>query len=291
MMSIRNMLLAGLVVVIVLLLADTIFTVHERQRALVLRFGEITQVDLEPGLHFKLPIADDAKKFDGRIQSLDSPPERYFTLEKKPLMVDSFVKWRVGDVQTYYETTSGGDQARAETLLSQRVNEGLRNQISRRDMHEVISGQRDQLMADLTQQLNSEMRRDVGVDVIDVRVKQIDLPPEVSSAVYDRMNSEREIEAQQHRATGRELDLGIRADADRQVVVIEAEAYREAEQIRGDGDAGAAAIYANAYGADPEFYEFYRSINAYVSVFSQKGDLLVVDPNSEFFKYLKDGDG
>ena len=291
MMSIRNMLLAGLVVVIVLLLADSIFTVHERQRALVLRFGEITQVDLEPGLHFKLPIADDAKKFDGRIQTLDSPPERYFTLEKKPLMVDSFVKWRVSDVETYYETTSGGDQTRAELLLRQRVNEGLRNQISRRDMHEVISGERDQLMADLTQQLNSEMRLDVGVDVIDVRVKQIDLPPEVSSAVYDRMNSEREIEAQEYRASGRQLDIGIRADADRQVIVIEAEAYREAEQIRGDGDAGAAAIYAEAYGADPEFYEFYRSINAYVSVFSQKGDLLVVDPNSEFFKYLKDGDG
>ena len=291
MMSIRNMLLGALVVVIVVLLADTIFTVHETERALVLRFGEVTQVDLGPGLHFKLPIADDAKKFDGRIQTLDSPPERYFTLEKKPLMVDSFVKWRVGDVQTFYETTSGGDQTRAEILLSQRVNEGLRNQISRRDMHEVISGERDQLMADLTHQLNNEMSRDVGVDVIDVRVKQIDLPPEVSSAVYDRMNSEREIEAQQHRATGRELELGIRADADRQVVVIEAEAYREAEQIRGDGDAGAAATYAEAYGADPEFYEFYRSINAYVSVFSQKGDLLIVDPNSEFFKYLNTGDG
>lgn len=291
MMSIRNMLLGALVVVIVVLLTDTIFTVHETERALVLRFGEVTQIDLDPGLHFKLPIADDAKKFDGRIQTLDSPPERYFTLEKKPLMVDSFVKWRVSDVQTFYETTSGGDQTRAELLLSQRVNEGLRNQISRRDMHEVISGERDQLMADLTHQLNNEMSRDVGVDVIDVRVKQIDLPPEVSSAVYDRMNSEREIEAQQHRATGRELDLGIRADADRQVVVIEAEAYREAEQIRGDGDAGAAATYADAYGADPEFYEFYRSINAYVSVFSQKGDLLIVDPNSEFFKYLNTGDG
>lgn len=291
MMSIRNMLLGALVVVIVVLLTDAIFTVHETERALVLRFGEVTQVDLDPGLHFKLPIADDAKRFDGRIQTLDSPPERYFTLEKKPLMVDSFVKWRVSDVQTFYETTSGGDQTRAEILLSQRVNEGLRNQISRRDMHEVISGERDQLMADLTHQLNNEMSRDVGVDVIDVRVKQIDLPPEVSSAVYDRMNSEREIEAQQHRATGRELDLGIRADADRQVVVIEAEAYREAEQIRGDGDAGAAATYAEAYGADPEFYEFYRSINAYVSVFSQKGDLLIVDPNSEFFKYLNTGDG
>ena len=291
MMSIRNMLIAALVVVVVLLATDAIFTVQEYQRALVLRFGDVTKVDLAPGLHVKLPIADDAKKFDGRIQTLDSPPERYFTLEKKPLMVDSFVKWRVTDVQTYYETTEGGDQARAELLLKQRVNEGLRNQISRRDMHEVISGERDQLMADLTQQLNSEMSRDVGIDVIDVRVKQIDLPPEVSSAVYDRMNSERKIEAEQHRATGRELDLGIRADADRQVVVIEAEAYREAEQIRGDGDAGSAAIYAAAYGADPEFYEFYRSINAYVSVFSQKGDLLIVDPNSEFFKYLKTGDG
>ena len=291
MMSIRNMLLAALVVVVVLLLTDAIFTVHETERALVLRFGKVTQVDLDPGLHFKLPIADDAKTFDGRIQTLDSPPERYYTLEKKPLMVDSFVKWRIGDVQTYYVSTSGGDEVEASRKLSQRLNEGLRNEVSRRDMHEVISGERDQLMADLTQQLDSEMRRDLGVEVIDVRVKRIDLPPEVSSAVYDRMNSEREIEAQQHRATGTELDLGIRADADRRVTVIEAEAYREAEQIRGDGDAGAAAIYAGAYGADPEFYEFYRSINAYVAVFSQKGDLLIVDPNSEFFKYLKTGDG
>jgi membrane protease subunit HflC len=291
MMSIRNILIAVLVVVALLLIADGIFTVHETQRAMVLRFGAVTQIDLGPGLHFKLPIADDAKKFDGRIQTLDSPPERYFTLEKKPLIVDSFVKWRVGDVQTYYETTSGGDEERARTLLLQRVNEGLRNQISRRDMHEVISGERDQLMADLTQQLNNEMRREVGVEVIDVRVKQIDLPPEVSSAVYERMNSEREIEAQQHRATGRELDLGIRADADRQVVVIDAEAYREAELLRGDGDAGAAATYAAAYGADPEFYEFYRSINAYVAVFGDKGDMLILDPNSDFFKYLKTGDG
>ena len=291
MMSIRNILLATLVVVVVLLLINAIFTVHETERALVLRFGKVTEVDLDPGLHWKLPIADEAKTFDGRIQTLDSPPERYYTLEKKPLMVDSFVKWRVGDVLTYYVSTNGGDEVEARDKLSQRLNEGLRNEVSRRDMHEVISGERDQLMADLTQQLDSEMRRDLGVEVIDVRVKRIDLPPEVSSAVYERMNSEREIEAQQHRATGTELDLGIRADADRQVVVIEAEAYREAEQIRGDGDAGAAAIYAEAYGADPEFYEFYRSINAYVSVFSQKGDLLIVDPNSEFFKYLKTGDG
>jgi membrane protease subunit HflC len=291
MMSIRNILIAVLVIVVVLLISDGVFTVHETQRALVLRFGAVTKIDLGPGLHWKLPIADDAKRFDGRIQTLDSPPERYFTLEKKPLMVDSFVKWRVGDVQTFYESTDGGDEIVARNLLSQRVNEGLRNQISRRDMHEVISGERDQLMADLTEELNNEMRREVGVEVIDVRVKQIDLPPEVSSAVYDRMNSERQIEAQQHRATGRELEQGIRADADRQVVVIEAEAYREAELLRGDGDAGAAATYAAAYGADPEFYEFYRSINAYVAVFGDKGDMLILDPNSDFFKYLKTGDG
>ncbi len=289
-MSFRIVLVGIVLVLAILLLIDGIFTVDQRERALVLRFGAVTRADLDPGLHFKLPIAEEAKKFDGRILTLDSRPERYFTLEKKPLIVDSFVKFRVGDVERYY-TASSGDENRARNLLSQRVNEGLRNQISRRDMHEVISGQRDQLMAELTQQLNTEMTEEMGVEVIDVRVKKIDLPPEVSSAVYDRMNSEREIEAQQHRATGRELELGIRADADRQVVVIEAEAYREAEQLRGDGDARAANIYAGAYGADPEFYEFYRSINAYSNVFREKGDMLILDPNSEFFKYLKSGEG
>ena len=287
-MSIRNILIIVIAALVALLIADGVFTVDQRERALVLRFGAVTRADLRPGLHLKLPIAEEAKKFDGRILTLDSRPERYFTLEKKPLIVDSFAKWRVGDVQRFY-TASSGDVNRARNLLAQRVNEGLRNQISRRDMHEVISGQRDELMAELTQQLNLEMSREMGVEVIDVRVKKIDLPPEVSSAVYERMNSEREIEAQQHRATGREQELGIRADAERQVVVIEAEAYREAEQLRGDGDARAASIYAGAYGADPEFYEFYRSINAYSNVFREKDDMLILDPNSAFFKYLKDG--
>ena len=289
-MSIRNILIIVIAALVALLIADGVFTVDQRERALVLRFGAVTRADLRPGLHLKLPIAEEAKKFDGRILTLDSRPERYFTLEKKPLIVDSFAKWRVGDVQRFY-TASSGDVNRARNLLAQRVNEGLRNQISRRDMHEVISGQRDELMAELTQQLNVEMTREMGVEVIDVRVKKIDLPPEVSSAVYERMNSEREIEAQQHRATGREQELGIRADAERQVVVIEAEAYREAEQLRGDGDARAASIYAGSYGADPEFYEFYRSINAYSNVFREKDDMLILDPNSAFFKYLKDGDG
>lgn len=289
-MSIRNILIIVIAALVVLLIADGVFTVDQRERALVLRFGAVTRADLRPGLHLKLPIAEEAKKFDGRILTLDSRPERYFTLEKKPLIVDSFAKWRVEDVQRFY-TASSGDVNRARNLLAQRVNEGLRNQISRRDMHEVISGQRDELMVELTQQLNLEMTREMGVEVIDVRVKKIDLPPEVSSAVYERMNSEREIEAQQHRATGREQELGIRADAERQVVVIEAEAYREAEQLRGDGDARAAAIYAGAYGEDPEFYEFYRSINAYSNVFREKDDMLILDPNSAFFKYLKDGAG
>lgn len=289
-MSIRNILIIVIAALVVLLIADGVFTVDQRERALVLRFGAVTRADLRPGLHLKLPIAEEAKKFDGRILTLDSRPERYFTLEKKPLIVDSFAKWRVQDVQRFY-TASSGDVNRARNLLAQRVNEGLRNQISRRDMHEVISGQRDELMVELTQQLNLEMTREMGVEVIDVRVKKIDLPPEVSSAVYERMNSEREIEAQQHRATGREQELGIRADAERQVVVIEAEAYREAEQLRGDGDARAAAIYAGSYGEDPEFYEFYRSINAYSNVFREKDDMLILDPNSAFFKYLKDGAG
>jgi membrane protease subunit HflC len=222
------------------------------------------------------------------VQTLDSPTEVFYTLEKKPLQVDAFVKWRVEDVLKYYTSTQF-DEQRAERLLTERTNEGLRNQISRRGMHEVVSGQRDALMQELTADLDNFMRRDVGVTVIDVRVKRIDLPAEVSSAVYDRMNSERQILARQFRATGRERALEIRANADREVVVIGADAYREAEQIRGDGDAKAAAVYAEAFGRDPEFYAFYRSINAYASVFGNKDDLLVIDPSSEFFKYLNGG--
>jgi modulator of FtsH protease HflC len=188
-------------------------------------------------------------------------------------------------VLRYYEATRFDEQV-GDRILRERINEGLRNEISRRDMHDVVSGQRDELMANLTAQLNRVMEQAAGIEVVDVRVKRIDLPTEVSSAVYDRMNSERQIEARQYRATGRELALGIRADAERQTVVIEAQAYRQAEQIRGDGDARSASIYAAAFGADPDFYQFYRSINAYTNVFRDKSDMLVLDPNSEFFKYL-----
>ena len=289
-MNLRNFVLVVIGVVAVLLLLQSVYIVQETERAILLRFGAVSRADVSPGLHFKLPIAEDVKKFDARVLTLDSSPETYYTLEKKPLIVDSFAKWRIIDVQNYY-TASSGDESRANRVLQERVNEGLRNAMSRRDMHEVISGERDQLMQELTADLNRVMKEAVGVEVIDVRVKRIDLPTEVSTSVYDRMNSEREIEARQYRAQGQELALGIRADAERQTVVIEAEAYREAELIRGDGDALSTSIYANAFNKDPEFYEFTRSINAYANVFGDKGDMLVLDPNSEFFKYLKDDEG
>lgn len=268
----RNLVFLVIGVLVLLLALDGVYEVKQTERAVLLRFGAVERADVLPGLHFKWPIADSVKITDARVLTLDSQAERYYTLEKKPLIVDSFVKWRVADVATFYTATSF-DERQAERLLSERVNEGLRNQISRRTMHEVISGARDELMKELTESLDRFMRRDVGVEVLDVRVKRIDLPPEVSSAVFDRMNSERQILARQFRATGRERALEIRADADRQVVVIAAEAYRKAEETRGEGDAKSAATYAAAFNQDPDFFRFYRSINAYVNVFADKSDL------------------
>jgi len=283
----KNVVFIVITLLVLLLALDGVYSVKQTERAVLLRFGAVERADVPPGLHFKWPIADSIKITDARVLTLDSQAERYYTLEKKPLIVDSFVKWRVADVATFYTATSF-DERQAERLLSERVNEGLRNQISRRTMHEVISGARDELMKDLTQSLDTFMRRDVGVEVLDVRVKRIDLPPEVSTAVYDRMNSERQILARQFRATGRERALEIRGDADRQVVVIAADAYRQAEETRGDGDAKSASIYSAAFNQDPEFYRFYRSINAYVNVFEDETDLLVLAPDdNEFFRYLK----
>jgi membrane protease subunit HflC len=289
-MSLQNLILIFVAVAAIFLAMDSVFKVEQTERAILLRFGAVVEADVEPGLHFKMPIAEEVKKADARVLTLDAAAETYYTLEKKPLIVDSFVKWRVSDVEGYYTATSF-DERRGERVLQERVNEGLRNQISRRDMHEVVSGERDQLMQELKADLNSVMNATAGIEVVDVRVKRIDLPPEVSSSVYERMNSERQIEARQYRAQGRELALGIRADAERQTVVIQANAYKESEELRGEGDAQSAAIYADAFNKDPEFYEFYRSINAYGNVFRDKGDLLVLDPSSTFFKYLKSTDG
>jgi membrane protease subunit HflC len=284
-MNTRSLLLAVVAVVAIVVVSNSVYTVQQTERAILLRFGAVRVADVPPGLHFKLPIAETVRRTDGRVLTLDSQSETYFTLEKKPLIVDSFAKWRIKDVLRFYEAT-GFDETTASRVLQERINTGLRNQISRRDMHEVVSGEREQLMIDLRDELNAVMGQAAGIEVIDVRVKRIDLPTAVSESVFQRMNSEREIEARQYRATGRELAAGIRADAERQKVVIEAEAYRQAEQIRGDGDAKSAAVYAQAFNRDPEFYEFYRSLNAYTNVFSDRSDMIVLDPNSEFFKYL-----
>lgn len=289
-MNNRSMLIIALALAVVLSVFNSFYVVKQTERAVLLRFGAVTRADIPPGLHFRWIIAEEVKRFDGRILTLDTEPQRYFTLEKKPVIVDSFAKWRIADVAAFYKATSG-DETTAMRILQERVSEGLRNQISRRDMHEVVSGKRDELMEELTSSLDRVMREAAGVQVIDVRVKRIDLPQEVSADVYRRMASEREIEAKRYRAQGDELAAGIRADAERQALVIEANAYRDSERIRGDGDAKAAATYGEAFGKDPDFYSFYRSLNAYRKVFADKDDIIVIDPSSEFFKHLKNTEG
>jgi membrane protease subunit HflC len=250
-----------------------------------LQLGRVVNPDVSTGLHFKIPFVQEVRKFDGRVLTVDAPPERFLTLEKKALIVDSFAKFQVQNVEKFYTATSG-DQRRAEELLKQRINNGLRNEMSRRTLHEVVSGERDELMVALVANLNLVADDELGVKVVDVRVKQIDLPPEVSQSVYNRMNTERDIEAKEHRAKGQEMAVGIIADADKQTSVILAEAYGDAETIRGDGDAEAAKLYALAFNQDKEFYAFYRSMSAYRKTFAEKGDILLLDPNSDFFKYL-----
>jgi membrane protease subunit HflC len=289
-MNNRVVVIALAVVGVFVVLSSAMFTVHQTERAVLLRFREIVSVDLEPGLHFKVPFVDVVRRFDGRVQTLTTTPETYFTVEKKPLMVDSFVKWRINDVDLYFQVTSG-DSTNAERLLRERVITGLRNQISRRGMRDVVSGERDQLARNLTREMNVAIQKEFGIQVIDVRVKRIELPVEVSESVYRRMISEREIEAKQHRARGEEKSLGIRASADRAAVVIAANAYRDAEQIRGEGDGKAAAIYSAAYSNDPEFYAFYRSLGAYRRTFSSKSDVMVIDPSSRFFRYMRESGG
>ena len=284
-MSVRTIVIGFIVVVLGLLGTNSVFIVTEMERAVLLEFGRVERNNIQPGLHLKLPIINEVRKFDGRVLTSDAPPERYLTLEKKAVIVDSFAKFRIDDVETYYTATSG-DERRAEELLKQRINNGLRNQISNRTLHEVVSGERDELMHVLTEDLNRVVGEQLGVIVVDVRVKKIDLPPEVSQSVYNRMNTERDIEAREHRAKGQELAVGIRADADKQREVILAEAYGRAEETRGEGDAAAAAIYAAAFNKDKEFYEFSRSMSAYQQVFSSKGDVLIIQPDSDFFKYI-----
>ena len=280
-----NIFISAFSLIAVIFISQSLFVVSEVERAVKLRFGEIVQFDVEPGLHFKWPIINSVRYFDSRILTLDAQPQRYLTSEKKALMVDSFIKWRVKDVAKYF-TTTGGDEERAKRLLSQRVDTGLRNEFGTRTVKEVVSGERDQLMNSLTSMLDGIAQQELGVEVIDLRVKRIDLPLEVSESVYNRMRTERERLARELRAQGNEVAEKIRATADKDKTVILADAYREAQVIKGDGDAEATATYASAFTKDPEFYDFTRSLKAYQSTFETKGDILLIDPDSDFFKYL-----
>lgn len=283
----RSNLLGTLIFFGFIVLSNAVFVISETQRGVLLKFGEVVNSDLEPGLHFKIPFVDSVRKFDGRILTVDSTPERFFTQEQKQLIVDSYAKFRVVDTSKYYTATSG-EEFRAAALLSQRINDDLRNQVAGRSVQEVVSGERDQLMEAVKSRLNETVLTELGVEVIDVRVKKIDLPNEVSQSVYRRMNAEREKEARELRSEGKEIAEGMRAEADRKVTVIEAEAVRDAEIIRGDGDATATRIYADSFNRDPEFYAFTRSLNAYQQTFANGSDIMLLQPDSQFFQYLRD---
>ena len=285
-MSSRLNVLGGLVALVLVVLSMSLFTVDQRQYALVFQLGEVKQVITEPGLNFKVPMIQNVRFFDRRILTLDSAdPERFITSEKKNVLVDSYIKWRIIDPKLYYISV-GGDEARARTRLSQTVNAGLREEFGKRLVHDVISGERDKIMQKMREKADTDARR-IGVQIVDVRLKRVELPDEVSGAVYSRMEAERKRVANELRSEGAAEAEKIRADADRQREVIIAEAYRDAQKTKGDGDAKAAAIYGDAFGKSPEFYAFYRSLEAYRNSFANKSDVLVVEPNSDFFKYMK----
>ncbi len=272
-------------VVLALLLSFSLFTVAETELAILFRLGEIQRSDYQSGLHFKVPFINNVRKFDRRVLTLDAEPQRYLTVEKKDVIVDSFVKWRISDVQSYYKST-GGDERRTGLLVYQRINDALRSEFGRLTVKEVVSGERGAIMGRVTASA-SEQGRELGIAIVDVRIKRIDLPAEVSSAVYNRMRAERERVARELRSQGSEAGERIRADADRERTQILAEAYRDAEKLRGEGDAKATAIYADAYGKDKDFYAFYGSLKAYTKSIRSKDDILILEPDSEFFKFLK----
>ncbi|NOQ88889.1 MAG: protease modulator HflC [Gammaproteobacteria bacterium] len=272
-----------------LVLWMSVFTIDERENAIVLKFGEIIGSDYEPGIHLKMPFINNVIKFDRRILTIDQKPERFLTLEKKDLIVDSYVKWRIKDVVQYYKTTKG-DENQAGRLLYQNINNGLRDEFGKRTVQEVIAGDRTEIMGIMTAQA-SEKAKKLGIEVIDVRIKKIDLPERVSESVYRRMRAERQRVAKEFRSRGAEAAERIRADADRQSQVIRAEAYRDSEIERGEGDAEATDIYAKAYNKDREFYKFYRSLNAYKANFSSSDDVILLEPDSDYFRYFKDPTG
>jgi membrane protease subunit HflC len=274
------------VVAVLILLSMSVFVVDQRQNAIVFQLGEVVSVKTEPGLNFKVPLMQNVRFFDSRILTLDTgEPERFITAEKKNVMVDSFVKWKIIDVKQYYISV-GGDEARARTRLMQTVNSSMREEFGKRTIHEVVSGEREKIMDVLREKTDGDARK-IGVQVLDVRLKRVDFPAEISASVYSRMDAERKRVANELRASGGADGEKIKADADKQREVILAEAYREAQKTKGEGDAKASALYAAAFGKNTEFYSFYRSVEAYKQSFKNKSDVMVLDPSSAFFKYLK----
>ncbi|KXJ49757.1 MAG: protease modulator HflC [Colwellia sp. Phe_37] len=289
----KNFLLA-IVALLFVLTVSSVFVVFEGQRGIVFQFSKIKRDGdtgdmkvYEPGLHFKFPFINTVRKIDARIQTLDEAADRFVTSEKKDLMVDSFVKWRIVNFSTYYLRTSGSIE-NARALLKQKVNNGLRTEIGTRTIKEIVSGDRDDIMAKALESAESS-REDLGIEVIDVRIKAINLPTEVSNSIYERMRAERTAVAKEHRSQGQEQAEIIRATIDAKVTVMLATAQKNAQEIRGEGDALAAKVYADSYSQDAEFYNFFRSLEAYEKSFSSKSDIMVVKPDSDFFNYLKDG--
>ena len=280
----------ALLVVLALVISSTLFTVDQRQNAIVFQLGEIKDVVQQPGLHFKWPMLQNVTHFDMRILTYDdAEPLRFLTQGNRPVLVDSFVKWRINDVRQYYVSV-GGDEFRAATRIRQTVSGALRDEFGVRSLHDVVSGEREQIMSQVRQKVDEDLKR-IGVGVVDVRLKRVDLPADVSESVYRRMEAERKRIANEQRSTGAADAEKIRADADRQREVLLAEAYRDAQRVRGEGDAKAAAIYAAAFNQNPEFFSFYRSMEAYRNTFRGRNDLLLVEPNSDFLRYFRDSLG
>jgi len=277
--------LLGIVLLVGVTVNSTVYTVDERQKVIIARFGQVLRYDDKPGIHLKSPFLDDARYFDSRILTLDAEPQPFLTMEKKYVVVDSFVKWRINDALKYYLTV-GGQEFDARRRLEQVVNSGLRDEFGKRTVANVISTDRHKIMELLTVNTDKEARK-FGIEVLDVRIQRVDLPDEVSQSVYQRMKAERSRIANELRAQGAEAAEKIRADAERKREILLADAYRQAEKIRGEGDAKATSVYAGAYSRAPEFYSFYRSLSAYRESFKKKEDIMIVDPSADFFRYMK----
>jgi membrane protease subunit HflC len=281
---------AGILLVVIAAFSMTMFTVDQRQTAIVFQLGEMVRQVETPGLYVKVPMLQNVRYFDKRILTFETTePERFITSEKKNVLVDWFVKWRIVDSRLYYMSVQG-DEARAKIRLEQTVNAGLREEFGKRTVHEVVSGERETIMSKMRDKADLDARK-IGVHIVDVRVKRVELTSEVSEAVYRRMEAERKRVASELRSQGAADAEKIRADADRQREVIVAEAYRDAQKTKGEGDAKATAIYSDAFSRNPEFYSFYRSLEAYRQSFKSRSDVLVVDPNTEFFRYFHGGAG